>query len=367
MKILIQSFIMIAISALLIGCNGKVEPDDRGNENVKRNVDYGDVINTQGSIKGIEKMDRFYENISKNLSSKLRVIHYTIEGDPIITDLSYDGGTITVQRDTTKDQYGSGGINTLSCNKFYKEVNPTNLSYVASECKGNDLGMDEILYVGYDMKQQDLFEIQLKYGENLENDINTIDKKLTKVLSKDEKTMVEDFDLSSSIKQEIYKRLVLANYLEEESLKNRCKEKDRMKYNLKVRINGASREFNWDVCNESKEGKNMTDIAEFIIKSSENRQDTNTEEIVQGYVLDSKENEILVAQDMTAFSYQLIKNTSVSELIETQNVRLIYLRGLSSAEYNKGDKISALITGEINEESKPSSATVKEIKKININ
>ncbi|AGK54056.1 DUF4362 domain-containing protein [Bacillus sp. 1NLA3E] len=370
MKILKQSLMMIVIYSLLIGCqNEKNEPVSRGNgnENAENTVaENGEVINKHGSIEGLERMDQFFEDFTKKINSKLRVVHYTIEGDPIIKDLTYDGKTITVKHDTTADQFGSGSITTYSCKKLYKEVNPTNVSYVASECQGNELGVDEILFVGYDMKQQDLFEIQLKYGKDLENEINTIDKKLTKVLSKDETRGISDFDLSSSIKQEIYKRLVLANYLDEQSLENRCKEKDKMKYNLKVRINGASREYNWDACNDSEEGKKMMDIAQFIIKSSENSKGTNSEEI-QGYVLDIKENEILVAQDMTAFFYQLIKDTPISELIEGYNVRLIYLRGLSSGEYKKGDKISALINGEMNEESKPATAIVKEINKININ
>lgn len=364
MKILKLGFLMIAIYTLLTGCsNGKVDLDAMGTGA----VDNADVINMHGSIVGLEKMDLFYEKTTKNVDSKLRVVHYTTEGDPIITDLSYEGGTFTVQHDSTRDQFGSGDIRTLSCNKFYKEENPTNLSYVVSECKGYEFGMDEILFVDYDMKQQDLFEIQLRYGKDLENEINTIDKKLTKVLSKDETRSVADFDFSDSIKQEVYKRLVLANYLKVESLENLCKEKDMMKYNLLVKINGASREFTWDVCDESEEGKKFLDIAEFIIESSENNESTNTDEIVQGYVLDIKDNEILVAQNMTAFYYQVIKDTSISELIENYNVRLIYLKGVSANEYHKGDKISAIITGEINEQSKPSSAIVKEMEKININ
>lgn len=220
MQIIKQGFIIIAIFVLLIGCSkGNFELGDFE----KESVENAEVINTHGSIKGLEKMELFYQNTVNHLDSKLRVVHYTIEGDPIITNLSYDGEIITVQHDSTRDQYGSGSISTFSCNKFYKEVNPTNLSYGVSECKGNELGMDEILFVGYDMKPQDLFEIQLLYGEDLENEINTIDKNLTKVLSNDTVKNISDFDLPSSIKKEIYKRLVLANYLELESLDNRCK------------------------------------------------------------------------------------------------------------------------------------------------
>jgi hypothetical protein len=134
-----------------------------------------------------------------------------------------------------------------------------------------------------------------------------------------------------------------------------------MKYHLLVKINGGSRGFSLDECNESTAGKSMSDIVEFIIESSEKNQATPTEEVVHGYVLEIKENEILVAQNLTSFYFQLIKDTSINDLIEGYNIRLIYLRGLSSGDYKKGDQITAIIDGEVNEELKPNSAMIKEV------
>lgn len=148
MNLIKQIVLLIIFLGLITGCSDSA-------------VKNADVVNTHGSIEGLDKMELFYEDTKKNVKSDLSVVHYTIEGDPMITDLTYNNGVIKVKQDTTRDQYGSGRVTTITCGRFYREVNPTNVSYVAADCKGTDLGMDEILNVDYDMKQQDLFEIQI--------------------------------------------------------------------------------------------------------------------------------------------------------------------------------------------------------------
>ncbi len=73
-----------------------------------------------------------------------------------------------------------------------KEENPTNLTYYLADCAGSDGKMSQVIHVSYNVKQQDLFEVELSYGNNLEHQIN---------------------ELNETDKQEIYKKLVLVNYL----------------------------------------------------------------------------------------------------------------------------------------------------------
>jgi hypothetical protein len=71
------------------------------------------------------------------------------------------------------------------------------------------------------------------------------------------------------VKQEVYKKLVFANYLAEKVLGTKCDKKDAMKYQLKVHINGGQREFQWTACDQSVDGVKLTEIAEYMIEQSQ--------------------------------------------------------------------------------------------------
>ncbi len=231
-----------------------------------------DVLNTHGSIEGLERMQNFYDNMENGVPSNLRIGHYTIEGDPILTDLSYNGESLEVKDDNTRDAYGSGEIRTNSCSYMIKEVTPTNTSYIAIDCKAGSYGKEELLKINYNMSQQDLFEFELKYGGKLENEINTKTNTTKKVISANETKVTSDFVLGASLKQEVYKRLVFANYLAEKDLETNCESEDSLNYYLKVYINGGHREYRWSVCDQSPDGVELTNIAEYIIQQSEKQE-----------------------------------------------------------------------------------------------
>ncbi|MCM3743086.1 hypothetical protein M3193_02920 [Sporosarcina luteola] len=79
--------------------------------------------------------------------------------------------------------------------------------------------MVEILAVEYNLGRQDLFELELKYGDKLENEVNTKTKEVTKVINSKETRAIRDFQVTAQVKQEIFKRLILANYLGDLKLK----------------------------------------------------------------------------------------------------------------------------------------------------
>ncbi len=166
--------------------NDIVKPSVKGVKNV-------DVLNTHGSIEGLERMKNFYNDLQNGISSDLRIVHYTIEGDPIITDLKYKEDTIKVTYDSTRDNFGSGKITTVNCSDLLEEVNPTNTSYIAIGCSDGYSGMVEILAIEYNLARQDLFELELKYGEKLENEVNTNTKEVTKVINSKETRTTSDF------------------------------------------------------------------------------------------------------------------------------------------------------------------------------
>lgn len=228
-----------------------------------------DVLNTHRGIKGFEKMQDFYDTIQKGIASDLRIVHYTIEGDPIVTDLTFNGDSLEVEHDSTRDSYGSGEITTNSCADLIVDSTPTKISYIAIDCSNIPDGKDQILQINFNMSEQDYFELELKYGVNLENEINTKTNKVIKETSATETLVMNDFDLSEDVMQEVYKRLVFANYLAEKELEATCENEDTMKYDLKVYINGGQAEYQWTECDEGLDGLAMTEIVEYIIVESE--------------------------------------------------------------------------------------------------
>ncbi len=267
MKKTVYIFLLALVMVILSACNSQnSEFEVNGEDNVRnsdRSVRNVDIRNSHGSIEGIERMIHFYDNVQKGVPSDLRIVHYTSEGDPIITDLKYDGEFVEVKDDSTRDMYGGGGITKINCGNLIEEVNDTQTTYLAVDCNDEFNGMREILNIDYNMSQQDLFEFELKYGLNQENEINTLQN-----IVKKENSNISDLNIATSVKQEVYKRLVFANYLAEKNLTTTCDTENTTNYYLIVHINGGQRKFQWGACDQSADGLKFTDIANYIIEQS---------------------------------------------------------------------------------------------------
>lgn len=334
-----------------------------GNTQKVKGVKNVDVVNSHGSIAGIEKMQSFYNTMQNGVSSDLRIVHYTIEGDPIVLDLTYNGESLVVKDDNTRDKFGSGEVRTNSCSDLVEEINPTNTTYIAVGCESGPVGMEEILGISYNMGQQDLFEFELTYGQELENEVNTKTNTFKKVISADETNVKSDVVLAERVRQEVYKKLVFANYLAEKDLEITCDSTESTNYFLKVYINGGQREYSWSACDQSNDGVRFTQIAEYIIQQSEQRPSEESEVMVQGYVLEVKEDTLLIGEDLNRFDYEWLKDEIHQNDLDAYIFDFTLLEAVNTGEYNPGDKIQAIIEGGISG-SKPGKAKAKEIKSI---
>jgi hypothetical protein len=99
-----------------------------------------DVLNRLGGIENLEQFEAFYENVQKGQEDSVRIVSYTVEGDPIIQDLKYNGEIIHSIEDWTGEvakmdckrivfttDGGQNVYNLKDCNK--KEYNKTLLWY----------------------------------------------------------------------------------------------------------------------------------------------------------------------------------------------------------------------------------------------
>ncbi len=303
-----------------------------------------DVVNMHGGISGLDKMENYYQQVEKQKEGDLRVVSYTIEGDPIITDLAYDGKKINVTHDYTRDQYGNGAIDTFQCGKLKREENPTNLAYYLTDCEGVKGGIWGVLETSYDVNRQDVFEVELRYG-----------------LKEGEKQTIE---LNDEDKQEVYKQLVLVNYLQSKPTSDDCpKGKQVDNYLMKVKINGGNHTLNWNACGSHESSKPFTDIAEYIIHASQHPEKSNeNENVVYGYIIEVKENEILIGEDLTAadlVSLEKVKEEDLSNL----NITFLYVETEDAKEFSEGDKI-VMKVDEVLEEGSPGRVVASDIKKI---
>lgn len=342
--------------------NGESQPKVKENDKpYVKGVENVDVLNTHGGIEGIERMQRFYKDMKSGEPSDLRIVFYTIEGDPIVKDLKFDGESLEVKTDSTRDEYGSGEVETISCGQLIEEVNPTNTSYIATDCKDRQYGMTEILQVQYNVSQQDLFEVVLQFGESLENEINTKTGRIKK-----EEAAIENYQMTEDVKQELYRKLVFANYLDKTELDASCNRAASTNYYLKVYINGGVQDIKWKDCDGSTDEMKFTEIANFIIEKSELKQTEKSDVVVQGYILERKDNTLLIGEELNILDYEWMKEELKQMDMESISFDFTELEGIPVDDFHPGDKIRATIDGSIIG-SKPGRAKVKEINRIGVN
>jgi len=118
---------------VLSACNTYTLQDAKNN---------GDIIVGHLGPMNSEKIDSFVADFEKQKASKLRITSYTTEGDPILSDLYYDGKQINYTFDNSRDKHGGKqkGKDKTSCNKIEKrsvtrDVSAKGLEYILTDCK----------------------------------------------------------------------------------------------------------------------------------------------------------------------------------------------------------------------------------------
>lgn len=84
-------------------------------------VENGDVVFAAGSEYNTERIDRFLNDVVLGLPAMLRIVRYTVEGDPVICDIQYEkgdgNGCFLYRTDVSRDTHGGSGI--TACYRSY--------------------------------------------------------------------------------------------------------------------------------------------------------------------------------------------------------------------------------------------------------
>jgi hypothetical protein len=263
------TFILVSILMILSACgtNPSVKEQGQAGNNLN-SAKNNEIINIHGNVKNLDRLDLFVENVATKKSDDIKITHYTIEGDPIYDEVTFDGKQLSITNDNSEDKFGSGEIFTYTCKSMTKNESETELEYLLTYCKTPDgnSGNHPIVSIHYNLAEQDYFAFRLEFGVDRKNVVDTQNFDIVKDLQNGEIASVKDFQFSDSEMQQIYKILVLGGYLGEKQVSTQCKEKPLYSYKLKVWINQGERDFEWNRCDNSDDGKQMTKVAEDIIE-----------------------------------------------------------------------------------------------------
>ena len=89
-------FILVTFMLLASGCHSYSLEDAEKN---------GDLITGLVEMNH-EKIDEFMNDVKNNNESEIRITSFTIEGDPVLNDLSYKNGIIEYIYDNSRDKHG---------------------------------------------------------------------------------------------------------------------------------------------------------------------------------------------------------------------------------------------------------------------
>jgi hypothetical protein len=262
------TFILISVLMILSACgtNSSVKEPGQASNNLN-SVENNEIVNTHGNVKNLNRLDIFVENVEAKKSDEIKITHYTIEGDPIYDTVTFDEKQLKITNDSSEDKFGSGETFTYTCKNLTKNESDTELEYLLIDCDADgSSGNHPIVSIRYNLAEQDYFAFRLEFGVDQKNVIDTKNLEIVKDLQNGELVSVMDFQFSESEMQQIYKVLVLGGYLGEKQVSTQCKEKPLYSYKLKVWINQGEREFEWNRCDKSEDGTQMTKVADDIIE-----------------------------------------------------------------------------------------------------
>ncbi|MEK4426050.1 DUF4362 domain-containing protein [Solibacillus sp. FSL K6-1523] len=94
-----------------------------------------DIINTNGKLENKERFDEFFNSVQQGKDNRIRVVKYTIEGAPIISDYEFENEVISVTIDTRRDGYGQGNIVYTTCTSIIVNEDNEKTSYELEDCR----------------------------------------------------------------------------------------------------------------------------------------------------------------------------------------------------------------------------------------
>ncbi|KXH81699.1 DUF4362 domain-containing protein [Sporosarcina sp. HYO08] len=99
-------------------------------------VKNGDVVNMHGPVYNLFQFERFVESIHQQKKDEVRITNYSLEGDPTIYNLSYDGASIDlrIDRSKNKNRGDAPAKEQLTCSTIVEEDGEQLFIYTLEGC-----------------------------------------------------------------------------------------------------------------------------------------------------------------------------------------------------------------------------------------
>jgi len=117
-------------------------------------VKNGDVINMNGPIFNFDRFDRFLDSVEAEKAATVRITNYTLEGNPTLYNLSFDGDLfeLEIDRSKNKERGDAPAKVNMSCSELVKQEGQQLFIYTLEGCQqGSSLDSFTLLNI---MKEQ---------------------------------------------------------------------------------------------------------------------------------------------------------------------------------------------------------------------
>lgn len=100
-------------------------------------VKNGDVINMHGPVYNFPRFERFLDNIEAKEAASVRITNYTLEGDPTLYNLSFDGSLfdLEIDRSKNKDRGDNPAKVNITCSELVSEEGQQLFTYTLEGCQ----------------------------------------------------------------------------------------------------------------------------------------------------------------------------------------------------------------------------------------
>jgi hypothetical protein len=96
-----------------------------------------DIVDMHGDITNLERFFTFVDHVEQGQKDTIRIVNYTTEGAPMLHDLEFDGSEIHSTYDSTRDGFGTGRIEEVTCKAVTEMKRDSRTDYVLEECNSH--------------------------------------------------------------------------------------------------------------------------------------------------------------------------------------------------------------------------------------
>lgn len=102
-------------------------------------VKNGDVINMNGPIYNFDRFEQFMDHVEAKETASVRIANYTLEGNPTLYNLSFDGFVFDLEIDRSKDKERGDNPRkmNLSCTDLVSEEGQQLFIYALEGCQSD--------------------------------------------------------------------------------------------------------------------------------------------------------------------------------------------------------------------------------------